>query len=62
MADTAGRVWRRSSHCESNACVEVAPMQPVVAVRDGKDPCGPVLIFPREQWRAFVEALRSHDL
>jgi hypothetical protein len=62
MAGTAHHVWRKSTYCESAACVEVARAQLVVAVRDGKDPDGPVLIFLPREWQVFVAALRDHQL
>ncbi|MCW6006128.1 DUF397 domain-containing protein [Micromonospora sp. CPCC 205371] len=62
MAGAVHVLWRQSSYCESNACVEVALAQPLVAVRDGKDRTGPVLTFEVEQWRAFVAAIRDHEL
>jgi hypothetical protein len=54
-------VWRTSSHTNNGgACVEVADNQPdVVAVRDSKDRVGPVLAFSRENWRAFVRAIKD---
>jgi hypothetical protein len=62
MADTARRVWRKSTHCDSAACIEVARMQPMVAMRDGKDPGGPLLTFEVKQWRAFVRAICDREL
>ena len=46
--DLTGAEWRKASYSNSNggACVEVAGNLPgVVAVRDSKDPDGPVLVF-----------------
>ncbi|HEY8533179.1 MAG TPA: DUF397 domain-containing protein [Micromonospora sp.] len=57
MADRA--VWRRSRHCESNACVEVRDAGARVATRDGADPGGPVLWFSRAVWAAFVAGVRA---
>ena len=57
--------WRKSSYSGSNGggCVEVARHVPaVVAVRDSKDPDGPVLAFSREEWQAFTVRLKSGDL
>jgi hypothetical protein len=62
MADTESSLWRKSSLCDSNACIEVARREPLVAVRDGKDPAGPVLIFSVEQWDAFILAVSNHVL
>jgi hypothetical protein len=40
--------WRKSSRSGGNGgeCVEVALVDGVIAVRDSKNPTGPVLIFP----------------
>ncbi|MFI7487280.1 DUF397 domain-containing protein [Micromonospora echinaurantiaca] len=57
--DLTRAAWRKSSRSNSNggACVEVADNLPgVIAVRDSKDPTGPVLTFPPASWRAFVAA------
>lgn len=61
---TSGR-WRRSSRCETAACVEVLYTGPggAVRVRDSKAPApGPVLAFDAGSWVAFLAALRSGDL
>jgi hypothetical protein len=54
-------VWRTSSYTNNGgACVEVADNQPgVVAVRDSKDRRGQILAFSREDWRAFVRAIKD---
>jgi Domain of unknown function (DUF397) len=60
--DLTSAVWRKSSRSGSNggACVEVARNLPgVVAVRDSKDPAGPALVFSRDQWQAFSEAIKA---
>ncbi|MDG9677035.1 DUF397 domain-containing protein [Micromonospora sp. DH14] len=55
--DLTGARWRKTirSGPDGGNCVEVADNLPgVVAVRDSKDPGGPVLLFPPGAWRAFV--------
>ncbi|MFG1955709.1 DUF397 domain-containing protein [Micromonospora sp. NPDC048830] len=55
--DPTGARWRKSTRSsgQGGACVEVADNLPgVVAVRDSKDPSGPVLAFGPDAWRAFV--------
>jgi hypothetical protein len=54
--------WRKSSRSGSNGgnCVEVARNLPgIVAVRDSKNPDGPVLIVSSGQWAGFVARLRA---
>ena len=60
MADLTGARWRKSTRSgNAGECVEVADnLVGVVGVRDSKDPGGPVLLFGRDAWRAFVEDLK----
>ncbi len=53
--------WRKSSYSTNpqGECVEVAALPGGVAVRDSKDPNGPVLRFTREEWRAFLARVRQ---
>jgi hypothetical protein len=47
--------WRKSRGSMSNGqCVEVGHGPHIVAVRDSKDPAGPVVAFSPAQWRAFT--------
>ena len=51
--------WVKSSYSFANGnCVEVARLPGVVAVRDSKDPGGPVLTFPGSTWGAWLAARR----
>lgn len=62
--DLAQVVWRKSSRSGANDsnCVEVAEVPGGLAVRDSKDPTGPVLHFGRGVWGEFVNGLRSRSL
>lgn len=63
--DLAGAVWRKSSYSGNNGgdCVEVAGnLLDVVAVRDSKDPGGPVLVFSPGEWRTFAAGLKTGEL
>ncbi|BCJ32773.1 toxin [Actinocatenispora thailandica] len=51
----AGTTWRKSSRSTgANACVEVADGAGWAAVRDSKDPAGPVLVVSPAAFGAFV--------
>ncbi|PRY19283.1 DUF397 domain-containing protein [Pseudosporangium ferrugineum] len=59
--DLSGAIWHKSSRSSGNGgnCVEVADNLPdIVAVRDSKNPNGPVLTFDRATWRAFIEDIK----
>jgi uncharacterized protein DUF397 len=51
-------VWRKASRSTNNGgnCVELAALPGQVAVRDSKNPHGPVLVVPRQ---AFRHALKQ---
>jgi hypothetical protein len=54
--------WRQASYSGTNGgnCVEVAANLPdVVAVRDSKDPDGPVLVLDPAAWQAFTGRVKS---
>ncbi|GGM66036.1 DUF397 domain-containing protein [Thermopolyspora flexuosa] len=53
--------WRKSSRSNDvGACVEVATNLPgIVAIRDSKDPDGPVLVLTRAEWPAFLASVRD---
>ena len=53
--------WRKSSRSGDNggACVEVARNLPgVVAIRDSKNPHGPVLVVSKDEWARFITDVR----
>ncbi|MGH3833940.1 MAG: DUF397 domain-containing protein [Pseudonocardiaceae bacterium] len=55
-------VWRKSqySSLEGN-CLEVADLDGSWAVRDSKDPAGPVLMFTATGWVAFTAGVRAGE-
>jgi len=55
--------WRKSSYSNSaNGCVEAAHLTGLVAIRDSKDPRGPVQLYTARQWSRFISAVRSGGL
>ncbi len=53
--------WVKSSYsANSGDCIEVARNIPgIVAVRDSKDPHGPVLRFTADEWRRLTERVKA---
>jgi Domain of unknown function (DUF397) len=57
-----GTMWRKSSYSGNGGsdCVEVARDLPrTVAVRDSKDPHGPVLTMEPAKWREFIAEVKA---
>ncbi len=61
--DLENAQWRKSSRSSTNgeACVEIAITEEAVGVRDSKNTTGPVLVFTRAEWDAFMEAARGGE-
>lgn len=59
---TVGPFRKSSLSDNSGNCVEVAPTRAGRAVRDSKDPSGPVLHLSSEQWGAFVGSIKAGEL
>lgn len=60
--DLTSAAWRKSSYSGNNGgdCVEVAGNLPdLVAIRDSKDPEGPVLVLTPAEWRAFTAGVKA---
>ncbi|MGW0432017.1 DUF397 domain-containing protein [Micromonospora sp. NPDC003197] len=59
--DSTNVTWRKSSRSDQNggACVEVADLPGSVAVRDSKNPSGPVLAFTSTEWHAFIAGTKT---
>ena len=61
-SDLCRAAWRKSSRSNDGGngnCVEVAQLPGQIALRDSKHPTGPVLAFPRVEWRAFLDSART---
>ena len=56
--DVTGAMWRKSSY-SGGTCIEVAAAALAVAVRDSKDPDGPLLAFAADVWNTFAEQVKA---
>ncbi len=55
--------WRTSSYSSDQGgnCVEFCALGHSRAIRDSKDPAGPVLRIPAAGWFAFTAAVRAGE-
>jgi Domain of unknown function (DUF397) len=62
--DPAALTWFTSSKSSGNGQCTMCARLPDggMAVKDSKDPDGPVLLFSAGQWRAFTQDIRLNDL
>ncbi|MFF5841334.1 DUF397 domain-containing protein [Streptomyces massasporeus] len=56
MASKAGILWRKSSYSgdQGGDCVEVAETSTAIAIRDSKNPAGPILTLDPASFTTFV--------
>jgi hypothetical protein len=52
-------IWRKSTFSGLNGCVEIALLDGQIAVRDSKDRNGPILLFTRAEWDAFLSGVKQ---
>jgi hypothetical protein len=52
--------WRKATYSIGNGdCVEVAPAETTIAVRDSKNTVGPVLCYSARSWQLFLTEARQ---
>lgn len=55
-------VWRKAQLSTNNgACVEVASAVGKIALRDSKDPSGPILVYTPTEWDAFLDGAKKGE-
>jgi hypothetical protein len=61
-AERAQLTWRKARRSlGGGACVEIASVRGGAAVRDSKDPEGPVLLYTAAEWAAFLDGARNGE-
>lgn len=63
MSSNSDLSWRKATRSVATGqCVEVAQLhRGGVAVRDSKDPHGPVLIYTGPEWAAFLDGAKKGE-
>jgi len=61
-AEHAGLAWIKAQASTYNGqCVEIASTAGKVAMRDSKDPHGPILVYTHAEFKAFLDGARNGE-
>ena len=61
-AERASLAWLKAQSSTVNGqCVEIAAATGNVAIRDSKDPDGPILVYTPADFRAFLDGARNGE-
>ncbi len=61
--DTGDLEWRKAKASAGNgACVEVAPVNGQIAIRDSMNPGGSWLRYPARSWRGFLATIKDESI
>ena len=54
--------WLKAHSSSANgACIEIASATGNIAIRDSKDPNGPILVYTQSEFSAFLEGARKGE-
>jgi uncharacterized protein DUF397 len=51
-------IWKKSSKCGTNACVEVKITNHAVAVRDNAEG---LVIYTHDEWQSFIDGVKAGE-
>src|SRR5262249_20597974 len=61
-SERSNLAWRKAQRSTANGqCVELASAVGNIAIRDSKDPDGPVLVYTSAEFSAFLEGARNGE-
>jgi uncharacterized protein DUF397 len=61
-AERGGLGWLKAQASTYNGqCVEIAAASNAVAIRDSKDPNGPILVYTHAEFKAFLDGARNGE-
>lgn len=60
--ERASLLWRKAQLSTNNgSCVEISSIIGKIALRDSKDPSGPVLVYTPAEWGAFLDGAKKGE-
>ena len=61
-AERGALLWSKAHRSTANgSCVEIASTVGKIAMRDSKDPDGPILVYTPAEFSAFLEGARNGE-
>jgi Domain of unknown function (DUF397) len=61
-AERASLAWLKAQASTHNGqCVEIASTRGKIAIRDSKDPDGPILVYTNAEFKAFLDGARNGE-
>jgi hypothetical protein len=61
-AERAELSWLKAQSSTANGqCVELASAAAGIAIRDSKDPDGPILVYTHSEFQAFLDGARNGE-
>jgi hypothetical protein len=61
-SEREGLAWLKAQSSTANGqCVEIASAVGNIAIRDSKDPDGPILVYSASEFRAFLDGARNGE-
>jgi hypothetical protein len=62
MIELSRATWQKSTRSQqSGQCVELARTDGLIAIRDSKEPAGPVLLFTTVDFAVFLEGATNGE-
>lgn len=61
IPDLTGARWRSGGPEGVAGTVQVAFVDDVIVMRDSRHPAGPVLVFTRSEWDAFLAGAKDNE-
>lgn len=60
--ERTGLAWLKAQSSSHNGqCVEIASTVGKIAIRDSKDPDGPILVYTPAEFKAFLDGARNGE-
>ena len=60
-AERSALSWLKAQASSATGCVEIASTVDKIAMRDSKDPDGPILVYTPTEFNAFLEGTRNGE-